>query len=1531
MPSIHCPIAGCAYVTGDVDAAIAAALLMVHNNVHTTPTAVAAPSKQKAPKIQRPSISRGGNEETWNTFNARWRLFKEGTSLSPAEVSQQLFECCDEELGNDLLKNNSTNIIRSTESDLLAMIKRLAVTPVAVSVRRSDLLTMNQCDGESVRSFFARIKGKADTCAYSLECTSPTCTQVVDFTDIITKDVLVSGLSDDEVKREVLGWHDLDTKTVEETATYIEAKEMARDAMNKSSMNAALSSYKKKGRQTDEKVLCKDCHTEIDKLFWSRRQKKMVEKAFCSSCWSKKTKEKSSNRQKNVNAVTTQDEAGAITIGGISEPLDHLMFDSGQGWKKMESMRHPSLKLSLSVDPNDYAKLNKKPKVIKPRLINVITDTGAQSCLWGLNNFLQSGFSESDLLPVRHGLYAANGEKIPVNGAILLRLSGTSNEGDAHSAAVMTYISPSTNRFYLSREAMIQLNVISKDFPKIGATVQEAVIGCSIEPCGCPRRSLPPGRPSSLPFDCIPGNNIRMRDWLMERYSQSTFNQCTHQQLPGMKGPSISLHVDPDASPHAVHTPASVPLHWQDAVKKQLDDDVQLGVLEKVPIGEPSLWCHRMVITSKSDGSPRRTVDLSPLNAKCLRETHHVKPPFLQAKAVPPDTWKSVTDAWNGFHSVPIVPEDRHYTTFITSWGRYRYKKAPQGFLASGDGYSRRFDEIIADIERKTKCVDDTLMWDTELENHWWRIIDFLGLLGKSGIILNKQKFQFAQRAVDFAGFHISEHSIRPLQKFIAAIRDFPTPSKITDVRSWFGLVNQVAHYDQLSIVMEPFKHLLSPKSKFQWTNELEVAFSESKQLVIEAIEKGVEIFDPKLPTCLRPDWSKSGIGFYLSQKHCQCSNISPTCCKDGWKITLAGSRFLRPAETRYAPVEGEALAIAWSLEQTKYFTQGCSNLLVITDHKPLVKLFGDRTLDEIANPRLFRLKQRTLMWRFTVHHQPGKENHFSDATSRHPVHTQDTTDCCINYDCTGNDDDMEIKLSVNAATTVDKLRAITWDILQKETQTDPLLCELMQTIRTGFPEQKCDLPRELIPFWNLRESLYIVDNVVLMKHRAVIPKSLRSEVLQSLHSAHQGETAMANRARQTAYWPGIDGDIKLTRDSCYHCCRNAPSQPRLPPVEPYIPTVPFEAICSDYFYYKGAYYFIAADRLSGWTEQSRIKPGTKESGAAGLCTALRKLFATFGIPVELTTDGGPEFSSKVTKDFLQRWGVRHRVSSAYLPSSNGRAELAVKAIKRLLMDNIDANGDLDNDKVLRALLMKRNTPDPGCKLSPAEVLFGHPLRDSLSFISKDTDVFTNPEIAQKWKKTWQMKEESLRTQYIKSMERLDEHSKSLPPLKVGDQVFVQNQTGRYPTRWDRSGIILAAKEFDQYLIKVAGSGRITLRNRRYIRKFEPHLFTNTAYPSTPPAYPSTQPNLPLVNATAESATEPDLPLLPPDEVVCEQPTNVTVPAEQPPTLSCSARQPVGMDAGTDNQEPMPRRSLRVRNSKKFYDPETGTYVTQNP
>ena len=162
---------------------------------------------------------------------------------------------------------------------------------------------------------------------------------------------------------------------------------------------------------------------------------------------------------------------------------------------------------------------------------------------------------------------------------------------------------------------------------------------------------------------------------------------------------------------------------------------------------------------------------------------------------MPRRTWKTVIDARDGYHSVSLHKSDRHLTTFITLFGRWRYIRAPQGFLSSGDGHNRRFNAILAEFEQKERCVDDTIFYDSELKNHWWRTIEFLTLLGQAGIVLSRDKFQFAKQTGDFAEFRISESTVEPLPKYITAIRDFPKPQSITDIRSWFVHVNQVANY----------------------------------------------------------------------------------------------------------------------------------------------------------------------------------------------------------------------------------------------------------------------------------------------------------------------------------------------------------------------------------------------------------------------------------------------------------------------------------------------------------------------------------------------------------------------------------------------------------------------------------------------------------------------------------------------------------------------------------------------------------------
>ena len=154
--------------------------------------------------------------------------------------------------------------------------------------------------------------------------------------------------------------------------------------------------------------------------------------------------------------------------------------------------------------------------------------------------------------------------------------------------------------------------------------------------------------------------------------------------------------------------------------------------------------------------------------------------------------FKTTMDAWNGYHSVRLAEEDRHLTTFLTPWGRYWYKNLPQGFLAAGDAYTARYDEITKDFNQMEKCVDDTLLWDRTLEENFKRTCEYLTHCNARGITFNEDKFKFGRKEVEYLGFIITEDSVKPSTEFIEGIRDFPEPKDLSGVRSWFGLVNQV-------------------------------------------------------------------------------------------------------------------------------------------------------------------------------------------------------------------------------------------------------------------------------------------------------------------------------------------------------------------------------------------------------------------------------------------------------------------------------------------------------------------------------------------------------------------------------------------------------------------------------------------------------------------------------------------------------------------------------------------------------------------
>ena len=1418
---LRCVIPECSWTyTCSFDSVESLAVLKMHMD-YAHPTPNVQYSTSKAPKFEAPSIDAGVDQETWVAFTLRWQQYCQGSGISPELQSLRLFQCASQALGN-LLLMSKPHITSCTPDVVLEELRQLAVIPTSKGVARAALMKMTQDNNEPFRTFAARVQGKAQVCGFvakqSCRCGEEL---TMNYTSEVIKDVIVAGIADEGIRTSVLETEDLEGKALNEIISMVERKEKAKAAYRTSTVSA-LSSFKRQAKSPTQKVPTASSKTpcpQCKKPFQRFNGKNIKPFEICLNCF-RSSRQRNRGKVRTVAGIEMEQAALLQDAEGTNEGRTTMSVNGISGLKTRD---HP--RVAVRLQPVGCE------NVIA---IRGIADTGSQPNIWGRKDFLKAGLSVSMLEDVNLTIKAANQEPLHIIGAFRAEFEGDAPDNTTISCQAMVFVSSSISGMYIGLDTLIDLEIISRDFPYVGSCSVNSLSlyptpteisesssrlvnsGCpkidnSSSRCNCPLRSAVPERPKTLPFKPVPENNVAMKKWLLEFFGSSTFNTCPHRPLQEMEGPPIEIHVADDAVPRVCHTPAQIPLHWQQQVYEDIKRDEAMGILEKVPYGEPVTWCHRLVVTRKHNGSPRRTVDLSPLNKYCSRETHGAESPYHLARRIPRGTWKTVSDAWNGYHSVPLRPSDRHLTTFITPFGRWRYTRAPQGYLSSGDGYNRRFQAIIEDFPRKERCVDDTIHYDDDLETHYWRTIDFLMKVGQSGIVLNPDKFQFASKEVDFAGFRICNDTVEPLPQYLKAIQHFPRPQSSTDIRSWFGLVNQVSTYAQLRDTMAPFRKFLSPRTTFAWNPSLEKAFEKSKSVIIDAIREGVQIFDIDKPTCLRPDWSKKGIGYILLQKHCECSDPLPSCCEDGWRITVAGSRFLTETESRYAAVEGEALAIAWGLEQTRYFTQGCDKLLVVTDHKPLVKVFGDQTLDAITNTRLFRLKQRTLQWKFTVAYLPGSTNSAADAASRNPcpsVSLLSSSDFS-----TGDLAEQLIVASICHETT--EIISLDWDTIVAQTASDPVLSELARAISNDY---RGDYPN-ISPFHRYRESLYLQDGVVMYCDRVVVPTVLRSAVLDTLHSAHQGVASMQLRAQTIVFWPGITRDIIRIRERCEDCNRNSPSQAALPSEPASCPSTPFQHVFSDFFEFSGRKYLVIGDRLSGFSEVFFTPAGTSSSGASGLIVCLRKLFQTFGVPEELSSDGGPEFLADATQQFLRTWNVRHRVSSAYHPKSNGRAEVAVKVVKRLMRTNVNASGRLHTDRFLRAMLQLRNTPDPDCGVSPAEIVFGRRLRDNLQFTSYVQRSVYSP----RWQEAWSAKEEALKARFVKTSEKLNMHARYLPPLAPGDRCFIQNQVGNSKRRWHQTGTVVEAQPCDRYGVRVDGSGRVTYRNRQFLRKFTPY------------------------------------------------------------------------------------------------------------
>ena len=851
-----------------------------------------------------------------------------------------------------------------------------------------------------------------------------------------------------------------------------------------------------------------------------------------------------------------------------------------------------------------------------------------------------------------------------------------------------------------------------------------------------------------------------------------------------LKTDPVKIVLKENAQPSAVTVARRVSFPLVEKVRDEVKRLVHLGVIKKVT--SPTPWCAPMVPVMKKTGKVRLCVDLKKLNVNIERERFVL--PTLEdvTSRLQGATVFSCLDAASGFYQIPLEENSQDLTTFITPFGRYCFRRLPFGITSAPEIFMRKMLEVLEGLEGVFVYMDDILVFGKDTIEHDGRLSKVLETLDHAGLQLNQEKCLYRKSELKFLGHLFSKKGIRADPEKVKAIEELPPPDSVTKVRQFMGMVHYLGSYlPHLNSVTGPLNDLLKSDSEWTWDAAQEDAFRKTKELISST--PVLSYYDVTKPIIVSADSSSYGLGGVLLQEH--DSVLKPI---------AFSSRTLTSSEKRYAQIEKECLASVWACEKFSRYICGHGDVTVLTDHKPLVPLINSKDLDEVPI-RCQRLLMRLMRYNVTAKHVPGKDMHISDALSRSPLQSSESS--------TAEDVELHVQ-SVQANMPASDAKKTE---IRNAVNSDSILQSAIVYTLTGWPRYEKDVPESMKSLYAHRASLSVTDGLLVFASRIVIPSSMRPEILDRIHDGHQGITKCLERARLGVWWPGITSDIKRIVTMCSHCAEKRPTQRREPLMTTPLPQGPWIRVGIDLFHYAGKDYLVMCDYYSRWVEVLALTSTT----STAVISRIKDVIARFGVPIEIMSDNGPQFTSAEFKEFSEKYIFNHITSSPYLPNSNGEAERAVYTAKQMLSQK---------DPWL-ALLVYRDTPIAATGASPSQLMMGRHLRTTLPVPSSTLEPI------------WPDRETILaRDKRYKATtaENYDQRHgvRPLQPLQPGEPVLVKTDIQK---GWKEKGIIRGEASTPRSYQVETQSG-VHRRNRRHLKQMPPTAMQPTTTATVPPS-----------------------------------------------------------------------------------------------
>ena len=800
---------------------------------------------------------------------------------------------------------------------------------------------------------------------------------------------------------------------------------------------------------------------------------------------------------------------------------------------------------------------------------------------------------------------------------------------------------------------------------------------------------------------------------------------------------------------HRIDTGNATPVRqmpYRQSPKMREVTEKEIEVMLAHDIIEPSVscWTSPVVLIKKKDGEYRFAVDYRKLNKVTVR----MQQPLPKMEDVidmignaAPKIY-SVLDLASGFWQIPLHPDSKEKTAFITHQGIYQFKKLPFGLMNSPAAFTMVMSEVLRNINWKYALiyVDDIIVFSSSFEQHLQHLDAIFERMRTYGLRLKPSKCQFAVEKVHYLGHIFSKEGVETDPAKTEAIQSFPTPRRDKDVRSFLGVCNYYRKFvPNFSKIVSPLNYLLKKDVKFTWDDACEKAFSQMKKALTSSPILAYPDFNKEF--ILYTDASTYSIGYVLGQLDQNNKE----------RVIAYGGRSLKKEEKNWPPTHLEGLAlVAGILHFREYLAN--KHFTVFTDHAAL-KTIQTNTK---TTGRLARWAVHLEEFDFTVKHKPGERHTNADALSRrtYPDNSNDSNEEEVPTLNTSSLQQIELEYedqtveaphtsSLNTLQTwmkaensyrqisplqvTTEIFNITEEDLKGKQGEDEEINDIIRHLESGdLPEdenkarrihresQDCSMTDGILyHFYYPRGKGHMIDRGI---KQLVVPKSMRNDVLTSYHDdltgCHQGEDRTFQAIRLKYFWPTMFKDVQQFVKTCETCQRTKLHyHGKVAPLCSLPVGEPFSRIHLDFI---GPlpktpeghqHILLIVDSFTKWCEAF---PTSSSESAVVANILYSEIICRYGAPRSIVTDRGQCFMSKLVKELCSLFEIKKISTSSYHPQTNATCERLNSTIEKGLRAYCDEKQS-NWSKILPSIMHAyRTTPATrSTTLSPYYLLFG--------------------------------------------------------------------------------------------------------------------------------------------------------------------------------------------------------------------------------